>query len=413
MVDQQGRRRFLHTAAACLGTTIWPWRLTASFDSGRPGLVEQIKQLDGAWPAPSVYQPPDAIAFPESIEHRRVELVDDEYRFLHDPAIGVHDGELFVGWYNCPQKEIVGESLIRCRRSVDGGQSWSDREIVAADRDGRGIHYVPVQFLSHADDLYAFVGKMEGGHDQIKACALYRRDADQKKWHSIGKVADRFLPNFAPVPMGDGNYVMAGRASASWPVKPMIPAVAISRGDAVEKPWTVIPLTPDGKPFPNGQCPETTLIVEGADLIAITRNNNHRRFVPFVFVSQDFGRSWSRIERHNLRALNSKLYSGTLHTGQHYVIFNHPEARAYRGTLVMAVGRPHEATLARIWKVQESGASVRGSRRPILAHYPCAVESGGKLYVVYSARFGLRKACEMAIIPVASLAGRIHDGLRE
>jgi hypothetical protein len=411
MIDEPSRRRFVLAAATSAGAAaICPRLLHAAPDTDTLGLVERIERLDGDWPAPAPYPPPGDIAFPDAIEHGRVDTVDDAYRFLHDPAVAVHEDVMFAAWYNCPQKEIVGESLIRCRRSADGGRTWSDREVVAADRDRRGIHYVPVQLLSHSGGLYAFVGKMEGGHDQIKTCALYRRDAPVKAdttgdtWRPIGNVADRFLPNFAPVRMDDGNYVMAGRTSVAWPAKPMIPAIAISRGDAINEPWTVIRLTPGGKPFPDGQCPETTLIVDGSDLVAITRNNNHKIFIPFVSTSRDFGRTWSRMSRHNLRALNSKLYSGTLSTGQHYVIFNHPQARAYRGMLVIAVSRPHEAALSRIWKVQESGAFARASRRPIMAHYPCAIEFEGNFHIVYNARFGLHKACEMAVIPVASLA---------
>ena len=69
---------------------------------------------------------PDGLPFPDGIQHVRVERSDsDKYKFLHDPAIEVHKGELFAAWYNCPQQEIVGESLIRCRRSKDGGKTWA------------------------------------------------------------------------------------------------------------------------------------------------------------------------------------------------------------------------------------------------------------------------------------------------
>jgi len=68
----------------------------------------------------------DELPFPKNIEHVRVERSDsDPYKFLHDPAIEFHKGELFAAWYNCPEKEIVGESLIRRRLSKDGGKTWS------------------------------------------------------------------------------------------------------------------------------------------------------------------------------------------------------------------------------------------------------------------------------------------------
>ncbi|NBV86372.1 MAG: hypothetical protein EBS01_08960 [Verrucomicrobia bacterium] len=69
-------------------------------------------------------------AFPTGIEHVRVERSDsDRCQFLHDPVIEFHRGELFAAGYNCPEKEIVGESLIRCRRSTDSGKTWSPLEI--------------------------------------------------------------------------------------------------------------------------------------------------------------------------------------------------------------------------------------------------------------------------------------------
>ena len=60
---------------------------------------------------------------------------------------------------------MVGESLIRGRRSHDGGCSWSDVEVLASDRTKQGILYVPVAPFSDRDTLYAFVTNMRGGPD--------------------------------------------------------------------------------------------------------------------------------------------------------------------------------------------------------------------------------------------------------
>jgi len=364
-----------------------------------PGLADRVESLAPAWPAERPYAPPEELSFPAGIEHHLVEPGDPDYRFLHDPAVVIHRGEIVAGWYNCPEREIVGESLIRCRRSSDGGKTWSDLEVVAADHENSGVHYVPVQFLSSEGRLHAFVGKMTS-HDAIKQCVLYHRDDQAGHWRPLAEVAERFLPNFAPVKMADGNFIMAGRTSSHWPSKPLIPAVAISRGNRLAEPWKVVTLD---EPFPNGQCPETTLIVEGPQIVAVTRNNNRRTQKPFLYTSRDFGKTWNEVPEHTLRALDSKLYSGRLSTGQYYVIFNHPLEKAYRGTLVIAVSRPGEVALRNIWKVQESGAGRRGSKLPFMSHYPCAIEAEGKLYVVYSTRHVMTKTCELAIIPVSSL----------
>jgi hypothetical protein len=133
------------------------------------------------------------------------------------------------------------------------------------------------------------------------------------------------------------------------------------------------------------------------------RNNNRNTLKPFLYTSHDFGRSWRPVPEHTLRSLDSKLYSGRLSTGQHYAIFNHPLEKAYRGTLIIAVSRPGEAAMRNVWIVQQTSHGHRGSRRPIMSHYPCAIESDGKLYVAYSARFGHTMSCELAVIPVSSL----------
>ena len=369
-----------------------------------PRIAQAIESLGTDWPSQKPYPPPEDLSFPEGIVHYRVEPGDPKYRFLHDPAVAMHRGVLFVAWYNCPEREIVGESLIRCRRSPDGGRTWSDVEVIAADRAGRGVHYVPAQLLSYQGKLYAIVGKMEGGHDQIKHCAVYFLDEGQDQWKPAGDIADRFLPNYAPVKMADGNFIMAGRTSSQWPRKPLIPAVAISNGDTVTDKWTVVPITE--KALPNGQCPETTLIVDANEIVAITRNNDRKSLQPFLYSSRDFGRTWAPMPEHGLKALDSKLYSGRLTTGQYFVIFNHPLEKAYRGTLVIAVSRPGESALTSVWKIQQTCHGHPGSRRPIQSHYPCAIEAGGNLYVAYSATFGHTKSCELAVIPVESLRGR-------
>lgn len=75
--------------------------------------------------APGAGSPAADLPLPAGIEHVRVERSDsDKYQFLHAPAMEPHLGDLFAAWYNYPNEEIVGESLILCRRSNDGGTTW-------------------------------------------------------------------------------------------------------------------------------------------------------------------------------------------------------------------------------------------------------------------------------------------------
>jgi hypothetical protein len=341
----------------------------------------------------------DELPFPDGIQHVRVESSDsDQYKFLHDPAIEVHKGELFAAWYNCPQQEIVGESLIRSRRSTDGGKTWGALEVIASDTSGDGTYYVPAQLLSHGGVLHAFVGKMQGGHDLIKSCAVYVLDEASNRWQPRGEIADLFLPNCQPIKMDDGNWIMAGRAASRFGVKPFTPAVAISKGDDLMGRWTVVPLQ---GAMTSAHCPEPTVWVEGRRLVALTRNNTSA--VPFVYSSQDHGRTWSAVLQHPLRASSAKLYAGHLSTGERYAVFNLPaegdKGFHSRETLVIQVSHPGELAALKTWQVQVRAASDS----PTAFHYPCAVEHEGRLFVIYTVGSASPRQCELAIIPIGSL----------
>lgn len=363
----------------------------------------------GALPSEAVFGPtPPIELWPANQPFPRAEELDfaagqadvvieggetDSFKFLHDPAIVEHKGALLAAWYNCPEQEIVGASLIRGRRSTDNGRTWSALEVIAADREGQGVFYVPVQLLSHGGTLYAFVGKMQGGHDLIQQCAVFVWDESRRTWTERGEIAELFLPNCAPIRMADGNFIMAGRVAAAVGKKPLIPAVAISDGDRLAAQWKVVRLR--AAEMAARQCPETTLWVAGRELIALVRKNQEPR--PFVFASHDFGGSWTETTNRSFGAGTSKLYGGQLSTGQFYVAFNHPRVPG-RAVLMLGVTQPGGKTLAKVWKIRDpSGAG------PKWACYPCAVERHGQLYVVYSMQHDGPRQCGLSIIPLASL----------
>ncbi len=319
------------------------------------------------------------------------------YRFLHDPVIAAHKRVLFAAWYNCPEGEMIGESVIRGRRSPDGGRSWSEPEVIAQDTDNQGLLYVPAQLLSHHGALHAFVGKMTGPDLIVETVACIRDDRSGT-WSRRGAVAALFLPLCQPVKMADGNWIMAGRVASRLGTTPRIAAVALSRGDDLTGRWQVVPIGPE---LPVRACPETTILVEGGEIVALIRNNQEP--VPYVSVSRDFGRTWSSVARHDFSAVSTKLYAGKLSTGQYYLLFNYPQSGRQGGSdrslLALAVSRPGELAWSRVWKVQEKGLG-----RPAASHYPCAIEHEGSLLIVYTAGFReLPRRCEMARIPIASL----------
>jgi CubicO group peptidase (beta-lactamase class C family) len=321
----------------------------------------------------------------------------DAYNFLHDSAIVQHKGKLLAAWYSCPRGEMVGESLIRSRRSQDGGRTWSGVETIASDIRKQGIMYVPVAFLSHGGTLYAFITNMKGGPDLVQNCEVFVLNEETNTWISRGFIAGPFLPNCAPQRLADGNFLMAGRVADQPGQKPTIPAVAISSGEDLEKPWSLVRLLPRGK-LDDGQripCPETTVLVEGRELTAFVRRENAN---SLVFFSHDNGQTWSGPCEHNFPMASSKIYAGLLSTGQRYLLCNLPTGR-YRDLLVIAVSRPGEKTFVKTWKIRDGYAPAL--RVGPEWSYPCAVEADGNLHVVYTSE---KHHCVLTTIPLKSLA---------
>lgn len=321
----------------------------------------------------------------------------DGYDFLHDTAIVQHKGTLFAAWYNCPQGEMTGQSLIRGRRSSDGGRTWSEVETIAADRKKQGILYVPVAFLSHGGTLYAFVTNMKGGPDLVHACEAFVLDEKSNAWVSRGFIAGPFIANCAPQRLADGNFIMAGRMAERPGQKPTIPAVAISHGENLTDPWTLVRLLPASAPANTRRMPfpETTAIVEGRQITALVRRDGAN---SLAFFSQDEGRTWSAPSEHNFPTEGSKIYAGLLSTGQRYVVCNLPGGPR-RSLLVIAVSRPGHAAMSKMWKLRD-GPSQDLEAGPEWS-YPCAIEFGGKLYVVYTSE---KHHCVLTTIPLRSLA---------
>lgn len=321
----------------------------------------------------------------------------DRYSFLHDAAIVAHNGTLFAAWYNCPRGEMQGESVIRGRRSRDGGRTWSEIEVIAADTQKQGIMYVPVAFCSWQGQLYAYVTNMKGGPDLVHHCEVFVLDKKARAWASRGFIAGPFLPNCSPRRMDDGSFLMAGRMADRPGRKPTIPGVAISRGERLTEPWSLVRLLPAGT-LANGRVipyPETTAIVEGKEITALVRR---QRGNSLVFFSHDYGRTWSAPREHNFPMAASKIYAGTLSTGQRYVLCNLPSP-VRRDLLAIAVSRPGRKAFSKVWKIRDGHCHALKARPEW--SYPCAAEFEGKLHVVYTSE---KHHCVLTAIPLRSLA---------
>lgn len=358
---------------------------------------EQLHNMQFVWNNKLPFPSQEDMPYPNGVKDIMVHRAgSDDYNFLHDAAIVEHKNILFAAWYNCPKGEMQESSLIRGRRSADDGFTWSDVEIIACDKDKKGIMYVPISFLSYDDTLYAFISNMEGGPDLVTRCEVFILNEKNNSWNSSGFITGPFLPNSAPVEMKNGNFIMAGRMANKSGEKPTIPAVAISHDDKLTEQWDVVPLNYNGK-LPSGEnpdFPETTVIIDGNNIIAFVRNNSQ---YPILFTSDDYGHTWSDPQVHNFPFASSKIYAGTLSTGQNYVLSN-LVSKGYRDLLTIAVSHPGNKQFSKMWKIRDgySDKLEAGSEWS----YPCAIEYTEKLYIVYTSE---KHNCCLTIIPISSL----------
>ena len=324
---------------------------------------------------------------------------EDILPFLHDVAVTCFKGGLYVAWYNSTDAEICGCSLIRGRKSADGGAAWSEPFTIAGSLEARNKHYVPVTFFPHKGNLYAFITEMTG-KNMTTGLDLYSLDDEAKGiWKRVSSVAGGFITNAPPVPLENGNFAMG-----AWiPMKeetPAFPVVLISRGTDIEKPWDLSFLYDPLKPgAPRVRCPEISLHAEGERVTAYVRNDEGP---SYVFVSTDYAENWQRPYINPMHIGNSKIFAGRLSDGRKYLIYNEERGYFVRTMLVIAVADPESASFSRVYKLFENDEPEIG--RGKIWFYPCAYESEGTLYAgcTLQEASNIRSAV-IAKVPVSSL----------
>lgn len=333
---------------------------------------------------------------------KRREPEVDGYNWLHGAALAWHAGALYASFGHNRGSENTASEEARYTRSLDGGQSWSEvRTIDAGDEPELAVSHGV--FLLHQRRLWAFhgafYGRMKGVHTRA-----YLLDQQAGKWEKKGIVAKNgFWPMQEPQRMIDGNWIMAGISVTGGYGGPDDPAaVAVSHGDDLTR-WNVVRIS---KPKTAVMWGESAVIVSGRRLINVARYG--QKAEALVAVSEDYGRTWTPSRPSNLPMATSKPYAGKLSTGQHYLICTTTaDSGSRRSPLTIAVTRPGQSRLSRVWRIRDAIYPGPGESHPRAAlSYPYAVEHEGKLYVAYSndgGRGANRNSAELAVIPIASL----------
>jgi len=303
--------------------------------------------------------------------------------FLHESAIIEYEGVLYASWYNCREKELVGYTPIVGRRSYDGGKTWTSPEIIAEDRSGRILYCPPVYGICD-EKLYMLINQMVSA-DHIHSLDLYVLNKETDMFELLWSRPIPFKLNTNAVRLPNGKLIIPGRI-AELDGFPNTPAVMISDSGKIDADWRVVKVAQNGD-LPDGSClvhPETTVLC--CDNVLYLFNRNDKRKVPLVYVSRDFGESWSEAMSHDIPYRSTKIYSGTLSEGRFYLIAN--TDRPNRSKLMLYISEKNSLNFTKQKLLIDCEASDDDIKR---CHYPAAVEKDGKLYIIATADYSGEK----------------------
>jgi hypothetical protein len=324
----------------------------------------------------------------------------DGGHWLLGVALAWHRGRLYASYGANPSPhENTATEEAHCRVSDDDGRTWGEVVVMDAGEGNLGVSHGV--FLPHAGRLWAFQGAFYDSFQRTHTRA-YLLDDETGRWEAKGVVVgDGFWPMQEPLKMADGNWIMSGaRVDKGYPFKGNYPAVAISHGDDFTR-WDLVVITPQAGV--ESVWGESTVFLAGDRITNVSRWGGEAR--ALLAVSEDCGRTWTESMPTNLAMNTSKPYTGTLSTGEHYLVgATTADVGGRRDIVTIALTRPGETTFSRVFAIRHAVCPEgRGASNPKASlSYPYAVEQDGKLYVGYADKN--RPSAELAVIPVSSLA---------
>lgn len=246
-------------------------------------------------------------------------MPSEKYAFLHESAIIEYHNVLFAAWYNNRKNELQGETHIRFSLSYDQGKTWSEPKTLVNDESG-SILYCPPVFGICDDRLYLLLNQMVAP-DHIHSLDLYVYNENNKVFERLWSRPIPFKLNTNVYTLPNGKLILSGRVG-NLDGFPKTPAVLISDSGKIDADWRLVKIQQDGRLADGSEFlhPEVSLVINKDIIYAFCRNDARR--VPIIYMSHDFGESWSGPFSHDIPFHASKIYSGTLSDGRNYVIGN-------------------------------------------------------------------------------------------
>ncbi len=297
---------------------------------------------------------------------------DDNFKFLHEAAIIEYHNVLYASWYHSVEQELHGYTPICGKRSFDGGESWSDLEIICEDKSEKILYCPPVYGICD-DTLYMLVNQMVAP-DHIHSLDLYVLNTVTDKFELLWSRPVPFKLNTNVVFLPNGKLMLPGR-TGELDGFPNTPAVLVSDSGKIDAEWRLVKIAENGNLSDGTKFihPEISVICAEDVLYMFCRND--RRKVPSVYVSRDFGETWSDICSHNVPCIPSKIYCGSLKDKRHYMICN--TDKFDRSKLAVYFSDDEKLIFTKKLVLFDADKGIWGAM-----HYPAACEYNGYLYVI-------------------------------
>lgn len=311
----------------------------------------------------------------DTITKISLEEPTNESGFLHETAIIEYHDVLYAAWYRCLVTELKDYTPICGKRSYDKGKTWTDTE-VWVEPPQEDIMLCPPVFGIDDDKLYMFVNEMVAP-DCIHSLNLYVLNAETNQFDLVFKRPIPLKLNTNVVTLPNGKLMLPGRFGELDQFA-NVPAAIISDSGKIDAEWRLVKIAEnaylaDGEKFIH---PEMTVLCENDILYMFCRND--LRHVPLVYISKDFGDTWSEAYSHDMPFINSKMYGGQLKDGRFYMVCNIDIFP--RSELGIYISKKNELCFEKYVVLSEKeNPCFEGVTA---CHYPSVVECDNKLYVI-------------------------------
>ncbi len=329
----------------------------------------------------------------DSIAEYEVYYPKEGSKFLHEAAIIEFKGTLFASWYSCPEKELEGTSSIIERRSNDNGKSWTEPKEICRDETGKILYCPPIYHIEDGK-LYMLINEMVSA-DHMHSLDLFVLNEETNQFEMLWSKPVPFKLNTNVIKMDNGKLLMPGRI-AELDKFPKTPAVLIADNGNIDSDYRLVKIQKDGWVSDETELlhPEISPIIEDGVMYMYCRNDNSN--VPLLYISGDYGETWSKAVAHNIPFSNSKMYAGTLSNNRKYIIGNIYPGRS---KLVILLTEPDKSVFTEGYILQDGYSDKLGYGDKQWS-YPCAYEYDGKLYVIYSVDNEAGRGAVMSVIPI-------------